>query len=192
MVLKRLRILEAHLDNPTRHWRDIPRSADHLCSCVFICGFLAFCITPSNAAPISLTDDLGRKVELKGPAERIVALAPFLTEIAFAVGAGERVVGVSAYSDYPPEATKLPAVSSAAGFDVERIAALAPDLALVWRDSMRAGDVELLERMGIAVFVANARRLEDVPRLLRAAGALTGRDASAAAWTFEQELRKVR
>ncbi len=54
---------------------------------MFICGFLAFCITPSNAAPISLTDDLGRKVELKGPAERIVALAPFLTEIAFAVGA---------------------------------------------------------------------------------------------------------
>ena len=165
---------------------------DHLCSSVFICGFLAFWVTSSTAAPISLQDDLGRKVELKQPAQRIVALAPFLTEIVFSVGAGERVVGVSAYSDYPPQAAKLPAVSSAAGFDVERIAALGPDLALVWRDSMRAGDVELLERLGIAVFVANARRLEDVPRLLRAMGALAGRDASAAARTFEQELRKVR
>src|SRR5258706_14224740 len=57
---------------------------------------------------------------------------------------------------------------------------------------MRAGDVELLERLGIAVFVANARRLEDVPRLLRAAGALTGRDASAAAGALQQEVRKGR
>jgi len=192
MVLEGLRVLVSHLRNPVRHRRAIQHLADHLCSSVFICGFLAFCITPCTGAPISLTDDLGRKVELQRPAERIVALAPFLTEIVFAVGAGERVVGVSAYSDYPPEAAQLPQVASAAGFATERIAALRPDLALVWRDSMRPDDVERLERLGIPVFVANARRLEDVPRLLRAAGSLTGRDASAVARTFEQELRQVR
>src|SRR5258708_4311363 len=193
MVLERVKCLADYWQGNVRHLRHWPHLAVHLCSSVFICGFLAFSfITSSTAAPISLQDDLGRKVELKQPAQRIVALAPFLTEIAFAVGAGERVVGASAYSDYPPEATKLPAVSSAAGFDVERIAALAPDLALVWRDSMRAGDVELLERMGVAVFVANARRLEDVPRLLRIVGKLAGRDASAMVQSFERELRQVR
>ena len=158
----------------------------------FLCGILAACVTSAAAAGITLTDDLGRKVALARPAERIVALAPFLTEIAFAVGTGERVVGVSAYSDYPPEAAKRPQVASAAGFDIEHIAALRPDLVLVWRDSMRAGDVERLERMGVAVFVASARRLEDVPRLLRIVASLAGRDASAAAQAFERELTQVR
>src|ERR1700676_3264562 len=86
---------------------------------VFICGFTAFCLTSSAAASISLKDDLGRTVELKEPARRIVTLAPFLTELVYSVGAGGRVVGVSAYSDYPPEAAKLPRVSSAAGFSIE-------------------------------------------------------------------------
>ncbi|HEY4998699.1 MAG TPA: ABC transporter substrate-binding protein, partial [Usitatibacter sp.] len=95
---------------------------------LLICGFAAFCITASAAASISLKDDLGRPVELEQPARRIVTLAPFLTELAFSAGAGDRVVGVSAYSDYPPEARKLPQVSTAAGFSLESIAALEPDL----------------------------------------------------------------
>ncbi|MGZ5084596.1 MAG: cobalamin-binding protein, partial [Usitatibacter sp.] len=82
----------------------------------FIGAFTALCVTSSAAASISITDDLGRRVELKEPARRIVALAPFLTELVYTAGAGERIVGVSAYSDYPPEAAKLPQVSSAAGF----------------------------------------------------------------------------
>ena len=65
----------------------------HLCSSVFICGFLALCITPSTAAEIALKDDLDRTVRLQAPAKRIVTLAPFLTELVFDVGAGERVVG---------------------------------------------------------------------------------------------------
>ena len=77
---------------------------------IFLASVLA--AVPAFAA-ITLTDDLGRKVELKQPAKRIVTLAPFLTELAFAIGAGHRVVGVSAYSDYPAEAKSLPVVSSA-------------------------------------------------------------------------------
>ena len=61
----------------------------HLCLSVFICGFLALCPTQSVAVPITLKDDLGRTVELKAPARRIVTLAPFLTELAFAAGAGD-------------------------------------------------------------------------------------------------------
>ncbi len=155
-------------------------------------AFTAFCITASNAAPISLTDDLGRKVELKEPARRIVTLAPFLTELAYAAGAGDRIVGVSAFSDYPPEATRLPQVSSAAGFSIEAIAALEPDLVLAWRDSARREDVERIAGFGAAVFVANARNLEDVPRLLRSLGALTGRDVEPLVAQYEAKLDRLR
>src|SRR5471032_2191575 len=147
-------------------------------SSAFICGFTAFCITSSAAASISLKDDLGRKVELKQPAQRIVTLAPFLTELVYSAGAGARVVGVSAYSDYPPQARSLPQVSSAAGFSMEAIAALEPDLVVVWRDSARREEIERVTQFGTALFVADVRELEDVPRILRSLGTLTGRDAA--------------
>jgi len=126
---------------------------------------MAFFITSSTAAEISLTDDAGRKVELKAPAQRIVTMAPFLTELAFSAGAGDRVVGVSAHSDYPAQARGLPEVGSALAFSIEPIAAMRPDLALVWKDSVRDEDLKRLQAFGVAVFVAQARTLDDVPRL---------------------------
>lgn len=153
---------------------------------------LALCITPSIAAPIALTDDSGRKVELKAPAKRIVALAPFLTELAFSAGAGPRVVGVSAYSDYPAEARGLPQVSSAVGLSIESIAALRPDLALVWKDSVRSEELDRLKGFGIAVFVAQARTLEDVPRLMQAIGRLVGSDAAPQATAYREKLSRLR
>ena len=157
----------------------------HLC-------LIAFLSAPSTAASISLKDDLGRTVELKQPAQRIVALAPFLTELVFSAGAGNRVVGVSAYSDYPPEAAKLPQVSSAAGFSLEAIAALEPDLVVVWRDSARREELERLAAFGVAVFVADARTLEDVPRVLRDIGTLAGRDVEPVIAAYEGKLAKLR
>ncbi len=144
------------------------------------------------AAPVALTDDLGRAVQVNAPARRIVTAAPFLTELAFAAGAGAQVVGVSAYSDYPPEAKQLPQVSSAAGFSIEAIAALHPDLVLVWKDSVRPEDVERIGRFGAAVFVAQGRTLDDVPRLLGAIGRLTGHDTRAAADRYAAELARLR
>jgi iron complex transport system substrate-binding protein len=161
-------------------------------SSALIGGFTAFCITASAAASISLKDDLGRTVELKQPAQRIVALAPFLTELVFSAGAGDRVVGVSAYSDYPPEAAKLPRVSSAAGFSLEAIAALEPDLVVVWRDSARREELERLAAFGAAVFVADARTLEDVPRVLRDIATLAGRDVEPVIAAYEGKLAQLR
>jgi iron complex transport system substrate-binding protein len=163
----------------------------YLCSSVFIC-VLAFCVTQSVAAEISLKDDLDRMVRLKAPAQRIVTLAPFLTELVFDAGAGERIVGVSAYSDYPPEAKKLPQVGTAVNFSIEEIAALKPDLVLVWKDSMRPEDLERIARFGAEVFVASARALDDVPRLLDVVGRLTGRDASQVAAQYERKLDALR
>lgn len=151
-----------------------------------------FALVTAQAQKIELRDDLGRKVELKEPARRIVSLAPFLTELAYSAGAGAQVVGVSAYSDYPPEAKKLPQVGSAVGPEIESLAALRPDLVLAWRDSIRIEDVERLGKLGIAVFVTQARRLDDAPRLAEAIARLAGSDASRPAAEYRARLQRLR
>jgi iron complex transport system substrate-binding protein len=164
----------------------------YLRSSAFICGFTAFCIASSAAAEISLKDDLGRTVTLPAPAQRIVTLAPFLTELVFTAGAGNRVVGVSAYSDYPSEAKKLPQVSSAVSWSLEEIAALRPDLVLAWHDNMRTEDVSRLSAFGVAVYVDDARNFEDVPRALAAIGKLVGRDTAPAIAAYREKLDRLR
>jgi len=179
-------------DNRAVSWPCAISRVVHLCSSVFICGYTAFCITPSTAASISITDDLGRKVELKAPARRIVSLSPFLTELAFSAGAGDRLVAVSAHSDYPPEAKRLPQVASAVAISMEPLIALEPDLVLAWRDTTRPEDVARLESLRIPVFVTQAKRLEDVPRLLAAVAALAGTDSSAAGSRYRARLDVLR
>ena len=164
----------------------------HLRLSAFICGSIAVCLASSAAAEIALKDDLGREVRLERPAQRIVTLAPFLTELAFSAGAGSRVVGVSAFSDYPPRARELPQVATAAGLSLEAIAALRPDLVLAWKDSVRPEEVERIARLGPAVFVAQGRTLSDVPRLRGAIGALTAGDTGAMAREYEAKLERLR
>lgn len=158
----------------------------------FLCALLCALATFARAAPIALTDDLGRAIVLAQPAQRIVTLAPFLTELAFAAGAGDRVVGVSAFSDFPPQAARLPVVSSAAGVSLEQLAALRPDLVLAWRDSFRPEDIERVTRLGAAVFVAHGRRLDDVPRLLDVIGTAARVDASGAIAEFASKVAALR
>jgi iron complex transport system substrate-binding protein len=146
----------------------------------------------AHAAAVSAVDDLGRKVELKAPARRIVTLAPFLTELIYSAGAGAKLVGASAYSDYPSEARALPQVGSAAGPEIEALAALKPDLVLAWRDSIRVEDVERIERLGIPVYVAQPRRLDQVAGVLEAVGRLAGADATHAAAAYRSRLAELR
>jgi iron complex transport system substrate-binding protein len=155
-------------------------------------GLAAFCAAFSAAAAIALRDDAGRSVELKAPAQRIVSLAPFLTELAYSAGAGMRIVGVSAYSDFPPEARALPRVGTAMGPEIEALASLGPDLVLAWEDSIRPGDIERIERLGAPVFVARAKRLDDVPRLLEAVGLLAGIDVAGTADGYRARLAALR
>lgn len=126
------------------------------------------------AAALSLVDDRGRAVVLAVPAQRIVTLAPHLAEIVFAAGAGERLVGVARFSDFPEAARRLPQVGDGARVDLERIIALRPDLILAWKSGNQAGDIERLETLGFPVFVTEPARLTDIPRLLRAIGTLAG------------------
>ncbi|HEX2830719.1 MAG TPA: helical backbone metal receptor [Burkholderiales bacterium] len=149
---------------------------------------------PLVSTAATLRDDRGDAFELRAPAKRIVALSPNLVELAFAAGAGGNLAAAVRYSDYPPEASKLPQVGDASRIDVERVLALQPDLVLAWRSGNPAGDVERLKSLGLPVFVTEARRLGDIARLLRTLGTLAGtaRVAEAAASAFERDLADLR
>lgn len=151
------------------------------------------CALTARAA-IELRDDRSVLVRLAAPARRIVALAPNLTELAYAAGAGERVVGVARFSDYPAAARRVTQVGDAARVDVERIAALEPDLVLAWKSGNQAGDLVKLARLGHIVFTTEPVRLADIPRLLRAIGALAGTAPAAerAARGFESGIESLR
>ena len=94
---------------------------------------------PALASPVCATDDLGKEICLEQPAQRIAALSPGATELAWAAGAGDQVVAVVAYSDYPPAARQLPHVGSYNRLDMEAILALEPDLIIAWQSGNPEG-----------------------------------------------------
>ena len=153
---------------------------------------LAACASFAAGAQISLRDDLGRAIVLKTKPARIMTLAPFLTELAFAAGAGEQVVAVAAMSDFPEKARSLPVVGTGAQFSLEQVATFKPDLVLAWRDGIRRNDIERISAFGAVVYAASARSLDDVPRLLKDIGAMTGNDVSAAVAQYEEKLDRLR
>ena len=112
--------------------------------------------------------------------ERIVSLAPNLTELVFAAGAGDRLVGVSAYSDYPPAAGQLPVVGDAFTIDRERLALIAPDALFVWKSGTPAHTVDELRAAGFTVEVLKTQGLADIAATLRRIGHLTGKVETAA------------
>ncbi|MGI9239130.1 MAG: cobalamin-binding protein [Woeseiaceae bacterium] len=126
--------------------------------------------------------------------ERIVTLAPNLTELVFAVGAGDALVGVSDWSDYPPGALELPVVGDAFTVDLEQLRMLDPDLLLVWESGTPQHAVDELRKTGYAVETIRTRGLDDVSTALLRIGELTGRsnEAEAAAADFQGALRALR
>jgi iron complex transport system substrate-binding protein len=124
---------------------------------------------------------------------RVVTLAPNLTELAFDAGAGDALVGVSAWSDYPAAAARLPKVGDAFAVDRERLATLKPDLLFAWESGTPAHVVDELRRAGYRVETIRTRSLEDVARALRRIGELTGhRDtAERAARAYSDELAGI-
>lgn len=143
-------------------------------------------------AQLSVRDDLGRPVQVKKRPERIVTLAPFLTELVFAAGAGDQVIAVADLSDFPPDARKLPHIKTGAAFSMEQLATNKPDLVLAWRDGIRREEIERMAAFGATVFVASARTLADIPRLLKAIGIMTGHDVTSAVSEYETRLDQLR
>lgn len=130
-------------------------------------------------AAVSVTDDAGLAVTLSRPARRIVSLSPHATEMVYAAGAGEQLVGVTRFSDYPEEARKVPVVGDFRQVDLERVLALKPDLLLVWSGGNPPKQIAKLKQAGIPVFYSNPRRLGDIPDTMVRLGILTGHEATA-------------
>ena len=155
---------------------------------------LGLACTLGAHADVRVLDVDGRAVVLTQPARRIVSLAPHLTELLFAIGAGERVVGTVEYSDFPDAARQVPRVGDSALLDLERIAALKPDLVLVWRHGNSPQQLQRLAALQLPTYAHEARALADIARGLRELGVLTGRAAEAAqrADAFERAVADLR
>jgi len=141
------------------------------------------------AGPVAVPDATGATVTLAAPAHRIVSLAPHATELLFAAGAGDRIVGVLAPADWPPEAQRLVQVGTASGLDLERIVALKPDLVIVW-PYLAPAQIERLRAIGTPIFVSDPRTPEAIAVELERLGKLAGTMAQAedAAAAFRARL----
>lgn len=169
---------------PRRTWRSA------LVRLAGVAGLLG-AVIPATAAGVAATDDEGREIRLSAPARRIVSLGPHATEMLFAIGAGDRVVGAVEFSDFPPAALKVPRVGSAAAADVERIRGLAPDLVVAWASGNPARQTDALRRLGLPVFVSEPRTLPGIASAMQRLGELAG-TAPAARAAADHLLERVR
>ncbi len=142
------------------------------------------------AAPLVVVDDLGRQIRLEAPAQRIVALAPHLTENLFAVGAGAQLVGAVEFSDYPEAAKAVPRVGGYSQINLEALIALQPDLIVAWHSGNNARLKELLKPLGIPVYYSEPRSFELIATTLERLGILSGHAEQGllAATGFRQRL----
>jgi iron complex transport system substrate-binding protein len=148
----------------------------------------------AHAAPVSATDDEGHTLTLAQPARRIISLAPHVTELLFAAGAGAQVVATVRHGVYPDAARQLPQVGDANLLDLERIAALKPDLLVVWLHGSAVGQLERLKALRIPIFHSEPRNLDGIGDNLRRLGTLAGTPAAAnaAAQRYAEELARLR
>jgi len=133
----------------------------------------------AGTPPLKLVDDAGHEVALAHPAQRIVALAPHLTELVYAAGAGGQLVAVGKYSDYPPEALAKPVVSDAFAVNFEALAQLKPDLVLVWGSGTPERIKSKLRTLGVPVYEIEIRDVAGLAATLRNIGRLAGTEATA-------------
>jgi iron complex transport system substrate-binding protein len=135
---------------------------------------------PAVASTLTVTDGLGREVKLDGPAQRIVSLAPSNTEILFAIGAGDQVVGRDEFADYPEEAKSIESIGGSFGeYNAEAIVALKPDLVMA-AEIHPPELVKQLEDLGLTVYyLKNPLTLEEMYGNLEIVGQLTGHDVTA-------------
>lgn len=140
--------------------------------------------------PLTLVDGMDREVVLPGPAQRIVSIAPSNTEILFAIGAGDQVIGRDEVSDYPPEALNVASIGSTYGeLNTEAILALEPDLVLA-ATITSPEQAQTLEALGIPLFLlANPEDFSGLLENINVVGVLTGHEAEAGALAEELDAR---
>ena len=136
--------------------------------------FAGLFLWPAVCSCSTHSDSLGRKIVLKEPPSRIVSLAPSLTEILYYLGLGDRVVGVTQFSYYPPEAASKPQIGSYDDLNVEKIISLDPDLILGTKDGNKPQVIELLDHAGIPAYIVNPRNIREVITTVTDVGRICG------------------
>ncbi|MGF6664625.1 iron complex transport system substrate-binding protein [Paraburkholderia atlantica] len=159
----------------------------------FSAAALALTALSAHAA-VTVTDDSGATVTLAAPAQRVISLAPHVTELLYAAGGGPKMVGAVSYSDYPPEAKQLPRVGDNKALDLERIVALKPDLIVVWRHGNAQRQLERLRELHVPLFFSEPRRLDDIAVSLTKLGQLLGTSTSAdaGAAVYRDDIARLR
>jgi iron complex transport system substrate-binding protein len=169
------------------------KSAKHSTGCwillFLLTGGLHIAADPAEANT-TVTDLLGRSIMAPADPQRVIALAPNITEIIFALKQQQRLVGVTRYSDYPADARKFPEVGSYVHLDLERIVALKPDLCIAIKDGNPRAVVERLVSMGIPVYAVDPRNLDSVMETILAIGRLL-KAADAARDLVETMQRRI-
>jgi iron complex transport system substrate-binding protein len=142
---------------------------------------------------IQVVDFSGRSISLAEPASKIVALAPHIVENIFSAGAGDALVGVMQYSDYPEAAKQIPIVGGYEKTNFEKIIELNPDLIIAWQSGNSHSAIQRLVELGYTVYVDQADSLQDVARSIRDIGVLTAHSEQAelAAAAYLQQLKQV-
>ncbi|MFL6670996.1 MAG: cobalamin-binding protein [Burkholderia ambifaria] len=155
---------------------------------------VALAHAPVAHADVTARDDAGNSVTLPAPAQRVISLAPHATELVYAAGGGAKLVGTVTYSDYPPAAQAVPRVGDNKALDLERIAALKPDLIVVWRHGNAERQTDALRALHIPLFFSEPKHLDDVATSLRQLGTLLGTApvADAAAASFSRDIAALR
>ena len=146
---------------------------------LFITAIAFSIITLEANSEVEVRDDEGTLITLRAPAQRIVSLAPSLTELIYAAGAFEKLVGVAEYSDFPPAAKELPIIGRFDILDIERIVQLNPDLVVAWQSGNPRTSVNRLRKLGLAVYIAEPKSLASIPFHIERLALLAGTKLSA-------------
>jgi len=142
-------------------------------------GLLLFFFTLHCAAGIKVRNDNGQIFTLQQPAKRIISLSPGTTELLFAAGGGDRIVGVLNFSDFPEAAKKILVIGDSRELDLERIMMLKPDLLVAWRQGTSTKQVEQLQKLGVPLFFIDEHKLADIPKNIDVLGQLMGTEQQA-------------
>jgi iron complex transport system substrate-binding protein len=149
-------------------------------------------INPAHSQ-ITVVDDGAHTVRLNTAAKRVVSLAPHITELLFAAGAGHTVVGVSEWSDYPAVAKKLPIVADGNRLDLERIIDLKPDLIIAWKSGSNTHQIKRLKKLGLTIFESEPRSFDDIATSIERFAKLTGAsDGTNAVKTFRKNHERLK
>jgi iron complex transport system substrate-binding protein len=140
------------------------------------CAVLALAAAAASAAGAAITvrDDDGNVVTLQKPAQRVIAMSPHVTELLFAAGGADKIVGAVTYSDFPEAAKKIPRVGDNRQIDMERVIAMKPDLIVIWMHGNVERQIEMLRQLNVPLYHSEPLKLEGISENVERLGQLMG------------------